>query len=71
MASELLRCNVCGKQGNRSHNWEHIGVASGTLMTGLDPDNCQGCFEVMSSNGMAIVDLTALANNRQFRIRKL
>jgi hypothetical protein len=49
----LLVCPVCGRTGHQSGEWVRPGVAAGELMTGLDPQNCSGCWDTMAQNGIA------------------
>ncbi|CCB73104.1 MULTISPECIES: hypothetical protein [Streptomycetaceae] len=55
MAEQTLTCPDCGKVGTVTHEWVKPGVASGTIMTGLDPDNCEGCRETLNKHGYAVV----------------
>ena len=53
MTVNTLTCPTCGKVGTVTHGWQRPGVASGTLMTGLDPQHCEGCWDILSSHGYA------------------
>jgi hypothetical protein len=48
-----LQCAVCGKTGTVTNEWVRPGVASGLIMTGLDPENCAGCHNTLRSHGYA------------------
>ena len=54
-----LVCPVCGRTGQESGEWVRPGVAAGELMTGLDPQNCSGCWDTMTKNGIAPGTFTA------------
>ena len=45
-----LACQVCGRTAERSGNWVRPGVAAGELITGLDPQNCHGCWDTMKQH---------------------
>jgi len=64
MRSPLV-CPVCGKTGRQSGDWVRPGVAAGELMTGLDPQNCPGCWNTMTRNGIAPGTFTADGNGNQ------
>jgi hypothetical protein len=52
-----LTCPACGKTGNVTR--EVTQPATGAvvlLMTGLDPDGCDGCRETLNSHSYAVVD---------------
>ncbi len=53
---------MCGKAGERSGDWVRPGVAAGDLMMGLDPENCSGCWDAMTKEGIAPGIFTANAN---------
>jgi hypothetical protein len=57
-----LVCPLCGKTGERSGNWVRPGVAAGDLTTGLDFENCPGCWDMMVQNGIAPGIFTADGN---------
>ena len=57
MPADTLTCPTCGKTGTVTGDWVKPGVASGTIMTGLDPEHCDGCRETLNQNGYAIVGL--------------
>ena len=57
MPADTLTCPTCGKTGTVAGNWVQPGVATGTTMTGLDPEHCEGCRETLEKNGYAIVRL--------------
>jgi hypothetical protein len=48
-----LVCPTCGKTGERSGDWVRPGVAAGDLMSGLDPENCLGCWDAMAQRGIS------------------
>ena len=46
-----------GKTGTVTQKLTQLGTGTGVLlMTGLDPGECEGCREALSSHGYAIVD---------------
>ena len=55
MAEQTLTCADCNKTGTVTQGWIKPGVASGTIMTGLDPENCDGCREALNKHGYAVV----------------
>lgn len=55
MPGKILTCPVCGKTGTETGAWDKPGVAAGTIMTGLDPENCKGCVDTLNRNGYAVV----------------
>lgn len=55
-----LECSVCGNIGEETGSIVWPGVASGGIITGLDPDNCEGCKEVFVSNGLVRIDMNEL-----------
>jgi hypothetical protein len=54
-----LTCPTCGKTGERSGDWVRPGVATGDMMTGLDPENCVECWDTMASWGISPGILTS------------
>jgi hypothetical protein len=42
-------CPVCGRVGDTTHTWARPAVASGNLMTGLDPVHCVGCHDTLTT----------------------
>jgi len=56
---------VCGKTGQQSGDWVRLGVAAGELLTALDPQNCPGCWDTMTTNGLAAGTFTADGNGDQ------
>lgn len=60
-----LVCPACGRTGQQSGEWARTGVAAGELMTGLDPQNCPGCWDMMTKNGIAPGTFTAEASGNQ------
>lgn len=56
--SDNLTCRTCGKTGEQTGAFVQPG-ATGTLTTGLDPENCVGCWDLMATNGMAPGIITA------------
>ena len=48
-----LVCPLCGKAGEVHGNWVRPSVASGDLITGLDVENCAGCWDTMARSGIA------------------
>ena len=45
-------CEVCGRTSRAIGEWAVVGIASGGLVGGLDPQNCAGCHDVMTSHGV-------------------
>jgi hypothetical protein len=46
-------CPVCGRTGEITGSVVVPMTASGNLMTGLDPENCVGCHDTMTTHGRA------------------
>lgn len=57
MSVTSATCPECGKTGTVTGEWERPGIASGTIMTGLDPDNCEGCVKTLNKHGFAVVKI--------------
>ena len=55
MPGITVTCPVCGKTGTDAGTWNKPGVAAGTIMTGLDPKNCEGCRKTLNKHGYAVV----------------
>ncbi len=53
LQDSTLTCSVCGRTSTPIGEWAVPGVASGGLVGGLDPENCVGCHDVMTSHGVA------------------
>lgn len=51
-------CPECGKTAKESGTWSKLGF-SGPLITGLDVENCPGCWDTMQRNGAAAGVLNA------------
>jgi prophage regulatory protein len=49
---EGLRCPVCGRLGTSGGEWRSTN-AVGVLVTGLDPENCVGCHDTLTTHGIA------------------
>lgn len=64
MQSPLV-CPMCSKTGEQSGAWVQPNVAAGELMAGLDPENCVGCWDTMSKNGIAPGTLTKDENGNR------
>ena len=64
MENQLV-CPECGKTGERTGGWVRPGMAAGDLMTGLDPEECVGCWDVMAKHGIAPGILTTGADGDQ------
>jgi hypothetical protein len=48
---ETLTCPICAKAGHLQENgWEVMGRAPGFFMSGLDPRNCVGCWDLLTLN---------------------
>ena len=57
MPEITLTCPTCGKTGTVTQKLTQLGTGTGVLlMTGLDPGDCEGGREALSSHGYAIVD---------------
>jgi hypothetical protein len=57
MPETTVTCPDCGRTGNVTQ--ELVQPAMGVtmlLMTGLDPDGCDGCRETLDSHGYAVAD---------------
>jgi hypothetical protein len=57
MPETTLTCPDCGKTGTVTQ--ELVQPAMGVtmlMMTGLDPDGCEKCKELLTSRGYAVVD---------------
>ena len=53
MTVNTLTCLTCGKVATVTHHSERPGVASGPLMTGMNPEHCEACWDTLSSHGYA------------------
>jgi hypothetical protein len=53
-----LTCLDCGKTGTATKRAINLAITPFTvlLMTGLDPEICEGCRTVLNRNGYAVVD---------------
>lgn len=60
-----LVCPVCGRAGQRSGEWVRPDIAAGELVAGLDPQNCHGCWDTMTKNGIAPGTFTAHGSGTQ------
>ena len=58
----MLKCSVCGNIGEETGSIVWPGVAEGGIITGLDPDNCEGCKQLFTSNGLVRIDINELQN---------
>ncbi len=58
MPETTLTCPDCGKTGTVTKQAINLSIAAPTvlLMTGLDPEICEGCRTVLNKNGYAVVD---------------
>lgn len=45
-------CEVCGRTSEAIGEWQVPGIASGGLVGGLDPQNCAGCHDGLTSHGV-------------------
>ena len=52
MRTNGLTCPVCGKTGTTGGEWS-TPRAMGVLITGLDPADCAGCHDTMTTYGVA------------------
>jgi hypothetical protein len=52
MRVEGLTCPVCGRTGTTGGEWR-TSNAVGVLVTGLDPANCAGCHDTLTTHGIA------------------
>lgn len=52
MRTQGLICPVCGRTGTKGGDWTSA-TAAGVLVTGLDPANCAGCHDTMTTHGVA------------------
>jgi hypothetical protein len=43
-------CRMCGLKGEISGTWIK-GNFSGDIISGLNPENCSGCWDLMQQNG--------------------
>jgi hypothetical protein len=58
MSVNSATCPECGKTGTVTDGWVRPGVASGTIMTGLDPENCEGCKKTLNKHGFTVIETT-------------
>jgi hypothetical protein len=56
-----LECPTCGKTGDKSGDWAKGGFR-GTLIGGLDPANCAGCWDTLTQSGAAPLTFTPDGN---------
>jgi len=52
MRPDGLTCPVCGKTGTTGGEW-FTANAVGVIVTGLDPENCGGCHDTLTTHGIA------------------
>ena len=57
MSTNTFICPTCGRTGTDTGDWVTPGIAAGKMMTGLDPEHCEGCREVLNKNGYAVVKI--------------
>jgi hypothetical protein len=56
-----LECPTCGKTTTQSGEWTNGGFR-GTLLGGLTPETCAGCWDTLAQSGASPIHLTPTAN---------